>query len=84
MATRRRLMGRRLDRSGSLDGTGAVSAGDLARLAAIVRDLPPVRLAAWLRCGRRIAEGMPVAEAEALMWADVAADATPKRRRPKR
>lgn len=45
----------------------------MARLAEIVRRLPPARVEAWLRCGRRMRDGMPAAEAEALMWRELAA-----------
>ncbi len=46
---------------------------DSIRLATIVRDLSPKRLAAWLACGQRIAAGMPTADAEVLMWRELAA-----------
>lgn len=45
---------------------------DLVRLASIVHDLPPRQLEAWLTCGRRMVAGMPAAEAEALMWSELA------------
>lgn len=46
---------------------------DLFRLAEIIRTLSPQLLEAWLTCGERIVAGMPVAEAEALMWRELAA-----------
>ena len=45
--------------------------GDLAHLAGIVRSLSPKHLDAWLTCGERIIDGMPVAEAEGLMWREL-------------
>ena len=46
---------------------------DMARLATIIHGLSPRQLEAWLTCGRRVVAGMPTAEAEALMWSELAA-----------
>ena len=49
-----------------------IALADLVKVAGIIRDLSPERLEAWLTCGERIVAGMPVAEAEALMWRELA------------
>ncbi len=46
---------------------------DSIRLATIVCDLSPGRLEAWLVCGHRMVAGMLAADAEALMWRELAA-----------
>ncbi len=43
------------------------------RVVEIFRSLSPRRREAWLTCGERMAAGMPHAEAEALMWRELAA-----------
>ncbi len=53
--------------------TSAATLADEMRVAVIIRDLSPRQVEAWLTFGRRMVDGMPAAEAEALMWAELAA-----------
>ena len=46
---------------------------DQVKSATIIRDLSPRQLEVWLACGERLVAGMPIAEAEALMWSELAA-----------
>lgn len=53
--------------------SGSAHLADFVRLATVVHELSPERLEAWLACGRRIVGGMPAADAEVLMWRELAA-----------
>jgi len=60
--------------SGADDGWLAkVLAGDplMCRLLDLARTLPADEWAAFVRCGERIAAGVPVADAEAALWEEV-------------
>jgi len=50
-----------------------VLAGDplMCRLLDLARTLPADEWAAFVRCGERIAAGVPVADAEAALWEEV-------------